>query len=110
MEEQTTCELCGREEELQSHHLIPRSRNKSKHNKKKNKSDMGRKEKLEQVAMLCGPCHKQLHTLIENSELARDYYELDFIRLHPGMAKFIDWISNKPPGTQVPGLSFKGRR
>lgn len=92
------CELCGRTvEEVTKHHLIPRTR----HANKKNKREFDRTEVRTRLALLCRPCHKQVHAVLTEKQLERDYNTLDALKAHEEIAKFIDWIKDKPAGTQV---------
>lgn len=92
------CELCGRfVRELTRHHLIPRSR----HKKKRAKKAFDRREMESRIALLCRPCHKNVHATIENKELEREYNTLEALATHPGVGKFTLWIRNKPHGTAI---------
>lgn len=80
------CDLCEREvPTITEHHLIPRQKG-------------GR---FQETAWLCVPCHKQVHALYSNYELASRLYSiprlrdeekikryLKFIKKHPGNANF----------------------
>jgi 5-methylcytosine-specific restriction endonuclease McrA len=87
------CVICGREETLTRHHLIPRTR----HSNKKNKRDFER-EVVRQVVGICRPCHSQIHALLSEKELEREYNTVAQLKAHPGVAKFADWIASKPRG------------
>ncbi len=87
------CAICGREETLTRHHLIPRTR----HSNKKNKRDFDR-ELVRQVVGICRPCHSQIHALLSEKELEREYNTVAALREHPGVAKFASWIASKPRG------------
>lgn len=87
------CSICGREETLTRHHLIPRAR----HNKKRNKKDFARTTVRKTVG-ICRPCHSQIHAVLTEKELERDYRDIDILRLHPEVAKFATWIAAKPKG------------
>lgn len=100
-----TCAICGREESLTRHHLIPRTR----HHNKKNKRDFER-SLVRQVAGLCRPCHSQIHSLISEKELERDYNTIAKLKAHPGVAKFAEWIAAKPPGFRVPNERANSRK
>ena len=55
-------------------------------------------------------CHREIHATLTEAELARDYDTPDKLRAHPRLAKFIAWVSKRPPGFQskVPGRRRKG--
>jgi 5-methylcytosine-specific restriction endonuclease McrA len=89
------CELCGRfVRELTRHHLVPRSR----HKKKRTKKAFERREMEKRVALLCRPCHRNVHAAIENKELEQKYNTLEALAAHPSIRRFTRWIGNKPHG------------
>jgi len=47
-------------------------------------------------------CHKQVHALFTETELARHYPSTQALRAHPEMARFIDWIADKPSNFNPP--------
>lgn len=80
------CALCGRPippDVAQSlHHLIPRAKG-------------GKKGP---TVLLHHICHKEIHASLREVELARHFNTIDALRAHPRLAKFIDWVSKRPPG------------
>jgi len=93
-----TCELCGRiVDEVTKHHLIPRTR----HANKKNKREFDRTEVRTRLALFCRPCHKQVHAVLTEKQLEREYNNLESLKAQQEIAKFVDWIKDKPAGTQV---------
>ncbi|WP_031307964.1 HNH endonuclease [Mesobacillus boroniphilus] len=89
-----TCELCGREEvEVTIHHLTPK--------------EMG--GTFMSTANLCIPCHKQIHALFTNEELATSLNTVDQLRSHPELQKFLKWIK-KQPSTRLPIISKSNAR
>ncbi|MEM8837638.1 MAG: HNH endonuclease [Pseudomonadota bacterium] len=42
-------------------------------------------------------CHNEIHSVLTEAELARDYNTPERLRDHPHLAKFVKWISKKPP-------------
>lgn len=90
------CELCGRYMiELTRHHLIPRSR----HKKKRARKAFDRREMEGRIALLCRPCHRNVHATLENKELEREYNNLEALAAHPGIQRFTRWIRTKPHGS-----------
>jgi 5-methylcytosine-specific restriction endonuclease McrA len=76
------CPLCGRpipKSQQDAHHLLPKSRG-------------GRA-----TTLLHRICHRQVHALLSETELARDYASAEALRAHPEVAKFIAWVKTKPP-------------
>lgn len=41
-------------------------------------------------------CHKQIHALFTEVELAKKYPSPQALREHPEMARFINWVKDKP--------------
>lgn len=91
------CSFCGREvSRNKRHHLIPRM----KHNKRMKR--LHTKEELNKTVDSCIPCHKQLHAVFTEKELAETFNTVDKLLIHPEIRKFIDWIAAKP-------VDFEGR-
>lgn len=81
-----TCELCKRQEvETTEHHLTPK--------------EMG--GTFMPTAMLCIPCHKQIHALYTNDELAVRLNTIQDLRSDPKIASFIKWIRKQPSSKLV---------
>lgn len=91
--ELTACQLCAREcSQLTRHHLIPLSR----HNKNRTKKNFSKYDMTQQIAMLCRPCHSQVHRIFDNQELADYYHTLERLKQHSDMEKFINWVKKRP--------------
>lgn len=75
------CPICDRpipDSQKDAHHLVPKSKG-------------GRTtEYLHRI------CHKQIHALFTETELAQQYHHAQILREHPEMMKFIRWVKNKP--------------
>lgn len=96
-EARKTCPLCGRPipPELESrHHLVPRLKGGSRG----------------PCATLHSACHSKIHAVLTESELARNYNTVETLREHPEIARFIRWISRRPPGLKVRNPSLRKRR
>ncbi|KFA51102.1 hypothetical protein S40293_04791 [Stachybotrys chartarum IBT 40293] len=90
------CELCDRSWiPLTYHHLIPRF----VHDKAV-KRGWHRREDLQNVAWLCGACHRFVHQFKTHEELARDYYTVDLLLEEDEVRKFAAWVGK---------LRWKGR-
>ena len=75
------CPICNRpipESQKDAHHLIPKSK--------------GGKmtEYLHRI------CHRQIHALFTETELANQYHHAELLREHPEMRNFIRWVASKP--------------
>src|ERR1700742_3324352 len=87
------CAICGREERLTRHHLIPRTR----HHNKRNKREFDRST-VKRTVGICRPCHSQIHALLTEKELERDYPTIEKLLTHAEVRKFAEWIATKPKG------------
>lgn len=79
--EEVICPLCDRaipKLQRDEHHLIP-------------KSHGGR-----QTAVLHRICHRQIHAIFTETELARQYSTIEQLRLQADMVGFIAWVRLKP--------------
>ncbi|MFM8588675.1 MAG: HNH endonuclease [Limnohabitans sp.] len=75
------CPLCGREvpvAQQDAHHLVPRSQG-------------GR-----ETVILHRICHRQIHALLSESELAREYATPQALLRHPQVQAFVQWVRRKP--------------
>ena len=80
--EDPVCPLCGRQipsSQRDAHHLVPKSRG-------------GR-----ETAWLHRICHRQLHALFSEGELASRYNHVDALLAHPDVLRFVQWVRSKPP-------------
>jgi len=76
------CPLCGRPvppAQQEAHHLVPRSRGGT------------RTQVLHRI------CHRQIHALFTETELARGFSTVDDLLAHPDIRRFVDWVRDKPP-------------
>jgi hypothetical protein len=79
--EAVVCPLCDRPIpplQRDAHHMVPKSRGGVA------------------TTWLHRICHRQLHALFSETELAREYHEAQAIRAHPEMARFLEWVRRKP--------------
>ena len=75
------CPLCGRNippAQRDAHHLVPKSKG-------------GRT-----TAYLHRVCHRQIHAVLTETELARQYATVDALLAHPEMQTFVAWVKTKP--------------
>lgn len=75
------CPLCEREippSVRDLHHLVPKLK--------------GGKE----TQSLHRICHRQIHALFTESELAQHYSTIEALLTHPDMQTFVQWIKSKP--------------
>lgn len=75
------CPLCGRgipPAQRDAHHLVPKSKG-------------GR-----QTALLHRVCHRQIHAVLTETELARQYATVEALREHPTLKVFVAWVKTKP--------------
>ena len=75
------CPLCDREippNHVEAHHMVPKSKGGI------------------QTVNIHSACHRQIHALINESELAKTYNTIDALKNHAELSKFIQWIKRKP--------------
>ena len=76
-----TCELCEREDVGTTiHHLLPK--------------EMG--GTFGPTANLCIPCHKQIHALYTNEEIAARLTTLHKLKDDPKLSRFLKWLRKQP--------------
>lgn len=91
----STCELCGRSPvDTTVHHLIPREEGGS-HGP---------------TAALCRTCHKQIHALYSNKELAIRLYTIKLLQEDEKINKYIKWVRKQPSETILRVRKSKERR
>ena len=76
------CAICQRDipvSQQDDHHLIPKSKN----------------GKITQT--LHRVCHRQIHALFSENELAKTYNSAEVLLTHPEIKKFVAWVRTKPP-------------
>jgi len=42
-------------------------------------------------------CHRKIHSLFTENELAKKYNRAELVRNHPEIIKFVKWVSKKEP-------------
>ncbi|MFY4774275.1 HNH endonuclease [Metabacillus sp. RGM 3146] len=90
-----TCELCRRTEvKLTVHHLVPK--------------EMG--GTFLSTAYLCIPCHKQIHALYMNEELAVRLNTLEDLRRDANISGYIKWIRKQPSSKMIKTKKSKDRK
>lgn len=80
------CPLCERPippSQQDAHHLVPRSRG-------------GRHTEL-----LHRVCHRQIHALLSESELAQRFHTVDALMSLPEVRRFVEWVRTKPDDFHV---------
>ena len=79
------CPLCGRpippEVRQSLHHLVPKLRG----------GKGGPTVLLHQI------CHNEIHAALSETDLARDYFSIEALKMHPRLKKFISWVRRRPP-------------
>lgn len=76
-------------EQLTVHHLTPRQ------NTKRKKADPG------PTAEICSACHRQVHALFDNKQLARELNSIKKLKDEPQMQKFLAWVKKQDPQKRV---------
>ena len=74
-----------------------RARTRKMKRKRKGRQELKRRDPGRTVA-LCGPCHRNVHVSIGNTDLARGYDSVEALRDHPRVRRFTEWVKHKPHG------------
>jgi len=93
-EQSKVCALCDRPIPpalRDAHHLIPKSRGGVI------TVDMHR------------ACHKQIHALFTETQLARNYASLQALRAHAELVRFINWVRDKPSEFNPPARRSRNK-
>lgn len=87
-----TCEMCGRENVCNEHHLIPR-----KNHSKKMFKRLFTKEQLNETITVCKEdCHRAIHrTIKSHKELGLLYNTLDKLLAHPQIKSYVEWVQKQ---------------
>jgi 5-methylcytosine-specific restriction endonuclease McrA len=90
--EPATCALCGRPlgARVEWHHLVPRS-------------EGGR-----ETAPVHPICHRTIHALVPNAELARAFADPAALRAREDVARFLHWVADKPADFHAPVRRKRG--
>ncbi|KAI0104315.1 hypothetical protein GGR51DRAFT_230587 [Nemania sp. FL0031] len=82
------CEICGRDWiNLSYHHLIPRFVHA-----KAVKRGWHRECDLQNVAWLCGACHRFVHRFADHEELARRFYTVELLLADEEVRRWAQWV------------------
>ncbi|MBM7554096.1 hypothetical protein JOC33_003009 [Thalassobacillus pellis] len=60
------------------------------------------------TVQLCGACHRQIHALFHNDELARFYHTVERIADHPDVERYLRWVRKQDPRKRI--LTRKSNR
>ncbi|MDQ3812719.1 MAG: HNH endonuclease [Armatimonadota bacterium] len=82
------CQLCERPVgTLTIHHLVPKSQ--------------ATKGEPIPTAAICSACHRQLHALFTNKQLAREFSSLEELRTDPHVQRFLRWVRQQDSNKRV---------
>ena len=82
------CELCGCDDELNFHHLIP----KFTHSKKSISKKYTKEYMNKNGVMLCKHyCHPQIHKFYSEKELATNFNTLELLKQDEQISKYVKW-------------------
>lgn len=88
--EADACPLCQRETFLTFHHLIPRKvHRRNRFKKRYSKDDLNR------GVYICGLCHKGIHTLFDEMELAQKLNTVKALRQNSRLRRHFAWVSKQ---------------
>lgn len=79
MSTETVCNLCGLDAlSVSKHHLVPKAK------------------RGKDTVVVCNECHKQIHSLFTNKELANQYNTIELLKIHPAIKAWIGWRCKHP--------------
>ena len=90
------CALCERETVLTFHHLIP----KKAHRRARFRKRYDRSE-LAAGIRICRLCHRGIHKLYDEIELAERFNTLAMLKSDAALARHISWVSRQQPGKRL---------
>lgn len=81
-----TCALCDRPlgRRTEWHHRIPKSRGGT------------------ETVPVHPICHRAIHACVTNHELSAAFADLDVLKTHEDIGRFLRWIADKPPDFHAP--------
>jgi hypothetical protein len=86
------CELCERDvPSITRHHLFPKSRARRK----------GKPIDEIPLADLCSACHRQIHHLFDNRQLADTLDTVEALRRQPEIQTFLRWVRKQPAERRI---------
>jgi 5-methylcytosine-specific restriction endonuclease McrA len=80
-DEREVCALCQRPvpaSQADAHHLVPKSKGGTK------------------TVTLHRICHRQIHALLTETELERQYFTVQRLLTHEALVRFVQWVRDKP--------------
>jgi len=88
------CSLCRRPlgAKTEAHHLTPKT--------------FGGRE----TVALHPICHRKIHTTLSERELLRVFHNIEALRGHEEIARFIAWVAKKDPDFYAPTFDSKARK
>jgi hypothetical protein len=55
-------------------------------------------------------CHNEIHAVLSEAEIARDYPSVKALRAHPRLARFLAWLDGKPANFHARSAGGRRRR
>lgn len=83
MSESEKCELCGSNEKLTKHHLVPKLKCKGKL--------AGIKENSSNIIMICDMCHRTIHAYFNENELRDNLNSVEKLIENEKFELYLDW-------------------
>lgn len=53
---------------------------------------------MQEIALVCSACHRQIHKTFTEKELEQEYNTIESLLAQPEINRFVKWIENKPHG------------
>ena len=88
MEAPTKCQICGSEEPLEKHHLVPRLKCRKK------MRDV--RDDPSNHVYICPTCHRTIHAFFDERELRYSYNTLEALLGDERFSKYVEWRRKHP--------------
>ena len=85
------CRLCGSEQQLTIHHLIPRACHGNRWFRKR----FARQEMLTAGLVLCRRCHSIIHDHFSEKQLGREFNSLEKLLANETVARYARWAAKQ---------------
>ena len=72
------CPICETFVGTSKHHIVPKSK------------------KGKDIVLICDSCHKQIHSIFTNDELAKQFFTIEKLKQNENVQKWIKWRKTHP--------------
>jgi len=91
MSDDSLCQLCGSDQQITFHHLIPRTCHRNKWFRK----NFSREEMRTRGIDVCRPCHSFIHKQFSEKHLGRALNTLELLLAEPVISTYVNWARQR---------------